>query len=270
MALTYEWEWDVFVSHNKQQKSWIRSVVQQWKDLGLRVFFDEEQIRPGDDIVKAIDHGLSASRHIVLVITPSSMASKWVAMERSAVIASDPDASERRLIPLLLEPTDLSSIGPVISRLRYVDLSSVDPTRRSENYRDLLSTLLEPRIRELPDPPMLPRPLAVPEFHYGSVVPVEYFVGREEELLRAERTIQGGQSFLLLGAHREGKTSLCRMLVHRLMSRPDNHVLPVYINVQFWPDLTLETFLEHTILSMIGDISRNIFGFKYSEPRVSS
>src|SRR4051812_25531646 len=40
--------WDVFVSHNKQQKPWVRQVVDQWRSLGLRVFFDEDSIEPGE------------------------------------------------------------------------------------------------------------------------------------------------------------------------------------------------------------------------------
>jgi hypothetical protein len=105
----------------------------------------------------------------------------------------------------------------------------------------------------------------VPRFHYGSVVPPPYFIGREKELAEAQGTIRACQSFLIVGSHRAGKTSFCKKLIHELMGSPGNRVLAAYLNLQQLVDLTVETFLEHTLLNVMGEIARQVFGCKYTD-----
>jgi hypothetical protein len=142
------YEWDVFVSHNRQQKPWVRELVLQWRSLGIRVFFDEDNILPGENIVRGIEQGLTRSRHVVLIITPTSMSSKWVAMEVATTIYTDIDANERKLIPVLLEPTD--DIRLAIRSLNMIDLT--DHTTRVDRYHFLLRSL-HVDVTPLPNPP---------------------------------------------------------------------------------------------------------------------
>ena len=85
-------KWDVFVSHNHRQKPWVRGAVCQRRDLGLRVFFDEDDIEPGEKVLHAIERGLLESRHTVLIITPAAVSSPWVALETAIAVYQDPDA----------------------------------------------------------------------------------------------------------------------------------------------------------------------------------
>ena len=41
--------WDVFLSPSSVQKPLIRAIVEQWRELDLSVFFDEDTIQPGED-----------------------------------------------------------------------------------------------------------------------------------------------------------------------------------------------------------------------------
>jgi serine/threonine protein kinase len=117
--------------------------------------------------------------------------------------------------------------------------------------------------------PTRPQParggLSVPHFHYGSVVPPPYFIDRDRELTEAQEIITAGQSFLIVGKHRIGKTSFCYKLIHQLMGSPDNQVLAAYLNLQDLLDLTIETFLEHTLLNLMGEIARQVFCCKYTD-----
>jgi TIR domain len=65
------------------------------------VFFDEDSIALGEDIVTSIERGLRLSRHILLVLSPQALSSRWVALEWATTIYRDPDAAERtlKLIP---------------------------------------------------------------------------------------------------------------------------------------------------------------------------
>ena len=149
-----EYSWDVFVSHNSRQKLWVRGMVQQWRDLGLNVFFDEDSISPGEDIVEAIERGIAASRHIVFVISPSAVKSRWVALETACGIYTDPDATNGKLIPVLLEPTPMDDLRPAVRRLRMIDLT--DTPNRTQNYHHLLRFLEVSS--PLPPPPSTSNP----------------------------------------------------------------------------------------------------------------
>jgi hypothetical protein len=107
--------------------------------------------------------------------------------------------------------------------------------------------------------------LNLPQFHYGSVVPPDYYIDREKELDEAQAIIDAGKSFLLVGDRRSGKTSFSQKLIHQLMGRRDNSVLAAYLNLQICQDLQISTFLRETIDHMIGEIARQAFRCKATE-----
>ena len=82
--------YDVFLSHNSQDKPRVRALAERLRDAGLRVWLDEWIIRPGDNIYLAITHGLEAARVQVLCLSPAALGSDWVALERSTVLFRDP------------------------------------------------------------------------------------------------------------------------------------------------------------------------------------
>jgi AAA-like domain/TIR domain len=113
----------VFLSHNNVQKDWVRRLAAHLRDEGLSVFFDEDSIELGEDIVLAIERALRASRHILLVLSPEALASQWVALELSTSLYRDPSAAARTIIPILHTDCD---IPLTIARLRYLDARSDD------------------------------------------------------------------------------------------------------------------------------------------------
>ena len=68
MPRSPDFRYDVFLSHNTGNKPQVRRLAERLKEAGLRVWFDEWVIRPGDDIYLAIEDGLEAARvHVVSV-----------------------------------------------------------------------------------------------------------------------------------------------------------------------------------------------------------
>lgn len=202
-------KWDVFVSHNQKQKLWVREAVRQWRALGLTVFFDEDSIAPGREIVGAIEEGLQKSRHVVLIITPASLASPWVTMERALSVHDDPAADRRKLIPVALEPVAPGAIRDSIKRLRWLDLT--DPGTRDVEYSRLLRSLGVRRRRLPPAPEWSQESLASSEADRSDVeraqedVPegADVFISYRREtgaetarLVRDELTERGFKAFL--------------------------------------------------------------------------
>lgn len=115
--------YDVFVSHNRLDKPWVRQFVKYLRACGLSVYFDEDSMEYGADTVTDIDKAIEGSAHVLLVISPSSLASRWVALEASVSIYADPSAQTKKIIPILLTPVPAEQITPSIRRLNRVDLS---------------------------------------------------------------------------------------------------------------------------------------------------
>src|SRR5579863_8010018 len=137
--------YDVFLSHNRRYKPWVRELAAFLRESGLTVFFDEDGIRPGEDIVDSLERALESSRYIVLIVSRSSMLSSWVGFETALSVYSDPAARERRLIPILVERLEPSEIRLSIRRLDTVDLT--DPDNREREFAIFLESMGLPRER---------------------------------------------------------------------------------------------------------------------------
>ena len=110
--------YDVFLSHNAQDKPRVLKLAERLRDAGLRVWLYEWIIRPGDDIYLAIERGLEAARVQVLCLSPEALGSEWVTLERSTVLFRDPTNAGRRFVPLLLAECKLPD---TLRRYKYVD-----------------------------------------------------------------------------------------------------------------------------------------------------
>lgn len=124
--------YDVFLSHNSQDRPRVRRIGERLRDAGLRVWFDEWVIRPGDDIHSAIERGLEAARVQVLCLSPEALGSEWVTLERNTVLFRDPINVDRRFVPLLLADCTLPD---TLRRYKYVDFRE----KSQEAFEELLA-----------------------------------------------------------------------------------------------------------------------------------
>ncbi len=111
-------KYDVFLSHSSKDKHAVRELAGRLKRDGLRVWFDEWEIRPGDMIGRKIEEGLEASRVLVLCMSRHALASEWAALESGTFRFRDPINKERRFIPLRLDNT---TIPDALRQFAYVD-----------------------------------------------------------------------------------------------------------------------------------------------------
>ncbi len=63
--MTQKFEFDVFLSHSSKDKAIVRALAARLKRDGLRVWFDEWEIRLGDSIPSMVDHGLEHSNYLI-------------------------------------------------------------------------------------------------------------------------------------------------------------------------------------------------------------
>jgi hypothetical protein len=118
-----EFEYDVFLSHSAKDKVVVRPLAERLRQDGLKVWFGEWVLKPGDNFPAKIDppslrgyggtgEGLERSRVLVLCLSPAALGSDWVGLacpteaserrrKRSPELFRDAVNAGRRFIPLL-------------------------------------------------------------------------------------------------------------------------------------------------------------------------
>jgi hypothetical protein len=214
-------QYDFFLSHNRAEKTWVAHLASALRKRGTSVFFDEDSIDIGEDIVAAISRGLSSSRYIALILSKRSVQSRWVELEWANSLYEDVNSSSSRLLPLLIEQCEIPF---VLRRLKYLDLLNISP----EQCADKLLTHLNKHRADMEameepsnTPPIIHAGMPLP---FGSPQYIERSADQEVIL-----SLDKGCSLFVYGPRRIGKTSLMR----RERARADLQGVPAaFIDLQ--------------------------------------
>ena len=102
--------YDVFLSHSAQDKAVVRPLAERLRKDGLKLWFDEWVLKPGDSIPAKIEAGLEHSRVLVLCMSAQAFRSDWAQLlthPQPSTLNPQPTRAplnqERRLIPLRLD-----------------------------------------------------------------------------------------------------------------------------------------------------------------------
>ena len=98
-----QFEYDVFLSHSAKDKAVVRPLAERLRQDGLKVWFDERVLKPGDSIPAKIEEGLEHSRVLVICMSANAFGSDWAQLEAGTFRFRDPLNQERRFIPLRLD-----------------------------------------------------------------------------------------------------------------------------------------------------------------------
>jgi len=127
-----EFKYDAFLSYSSKDREVVRAVAVRLREDGLRVWFDEWKINPGDSIPAKIEDGLEHSRVLVLCMSANAFGSDWAQLEGGTFRFRDPLNKERRFIPLRL---DDAPIKGSLAQFLYINWLSID---REQEYTKLL------------------------------------------------------------------------------------------------------------------------------------
>jgi small GTP-binding protein len=137
--------YDVFLSHSSKDKSEVRDLANRLKKDGLKVWFDEWVLKPGDSIPAKIEEGLEHSRILVLCMSANAFGSDWAQLESGTFRFRDPLNKERRFIPMRL---DYAPIKGSLAQFLYIEWY---PEKREVEYLKLLETLRPDAITVTPE-----------------------------------------------------------------------------------------------------------------------
>ncbi|HEY9902421.1 MAG TPA: DUF1883 domain-containing protein [Candidatus Sericytochromatia bacterium] len=96
----YTREYDVFISHASEDKEGIvRPLANALKNEGLRVWYDEFELKIGDSLRRKIDRGLANSRVGLVVLSQSFISKGWTNYELDGIVTRT-ITGEQILLPI--------------------------------------------------------------------------------------------------------------------------------------------------------------------------
>lgn len=122
----------VFISYARKDKKLARKIKGYLSEKGIDIWWDEEEIKPGDSIPKKIDEGVRNSQWFLQIISPESANSEWMHQELSKMLEMEKQRNRKLIIPIVTESVPLPS---EISNRAYVNLE--------EDYEDNMASLVD-------------------------------------------------------------------------------------------------------------------------------
>ncbi len=186
----------VFLSHSSKDKLFVRELAEFLRrEGGIKVWLDEGEIAPGQNIVGAIDQGLDAD-FLILILSPDSVESAWVRKEWSSALWKQTNNGTEGLLSVLYRDCQIPHL---LGTTRHFDLRTNQP----RGFREIL-TFLQTH-RPAPVQRINQLPIRTPNF-----------IGREPELAALrERLSDEGAVVPVCESPGRGKTALALEFAYR-------------------------------------------------------
>jgi small GTP-binding protein len=136
-----DFKYDVFLGHSLKDKEVVRPIAERLRADGLRVWFDEWEIKVLDTEsrrVAKLEEGLERSRSLVLCTSANMFGSEWAQLESSTFRFRDPLNYDRRFIPLRL---DEAPIKGHLAQFLFIDWLTEE---REQAYMKILEACRQP------------------------------------------------------------------------------------------------------------------------------
>ncbi len=119
---------DAFISYSHRDRNWVDAhLLPPLEQAGLRVCIDYRDFEVGVSPQENMENAVNGSRHVVLVLSASSVSSEWSGFEYLLASEEDPIAKRRKLVPLLIEKIDLPQRFRMRTYADFCDPANYEP-----------------------------------------------------------------------------------------------------------------------------------------------
>lgn len=94
---------EVFLAHSSRDKEFVQRLAIDLKSFGIPVWYDAWNMKVGESIRRKIEQAISMSGYLAVVLSPSSVESKWVNVELSAALSEELDRGNVFVLPILYQ-----------------------------------------------------------------------------------------------------------------------------------------------------------------------
>jgi hypothetical protein len=154
-------QYDIFISYSHSDRPLVQNLAEQLHHRGVRVWWDEWEIKPGDTLRERIIQGIDNAKNFLVVISETTLSSQWVKYELNSALISEIEDQDVRVVPIITGtiqftdlPTDLrAKYGLVCKDTNTINRTVEEMIRlikpHEEQRKQLIRELNEP---DLADP----------------------------------------------------------------------------------------------------------------------
>jgi hypothetical protein len=117
----------VFVSYSRADWNKVQAITHELRGFGVHPWVDFLEIRPGDQWQDTIHRALDAAAALIICLSPLALESYRIPDEIRAA-----QARGKKVIPVVVEPVEMSALPPSILEIQMLRLSDY-PVRRAAN-----------------------------------------------------------------------------------------------------------------------------------------
>jgi hypothetical protein len=92
---------DVFISHASEDKEvFVRPLAEALAARGVKVWYDEFNLKVGDSLRRSIDRGLADSRYGIVVLSTAFFSKNWPQYELDGLVTKEVNGGEKVVLPI--------------------------------------------------------------------------------------------------------------------------------------------------------------------------
>lgn len=114
-----------FISYSHKDKKFATWVAELLEKHNYSVIIQEWDFRPSDNLVSKIHEALTECKKLIIILSKSYLESKWCEAEWTAKYIEQMKSFDQRIIPIRIEPVNLSGL---LSSIIYIDIVDKDET----------------------------------------------------------------------------------------------------------------------------------------------
>jgi len=95
----------IFLSHNHDDKPFVRRLAQDLQEAGARVWLDEAEMMIGDSLIEKIRQGIDEMEYLGVILSQNSVKSEWVKREVDVAMNQEIEGKRVKVLPLVIFST---------------------------------------------------------------------------------------------------------------------------------------------------------------------
>ena len=122
----------IFLSHNSNDKPFVRKLASRLSAAGVVVWLDEVNLRIGDSLVDKIANAINNVSFVAAIISRSSIKSVWVRTELSLAMTKEINGDTKVILPVVIDDIDDCDLPAALKGKCYADFRARRSKRQFE------------------------------------------------------------------------------------------------------------------------------------------
>lgn len=132
----------VFISYSENDGDKVEKLVSQLKNNNLDVWFDQEQLYPGEELKPAIKNGIYSANIFLACLSSNyvnNFSGSWTERELKIATQNEEKQNVRKIIPVRFEKAKGNQLPDILGKRAFADLSSF--TKWEKNFNRLVDAI---------------------------------------------------------------------------------------------------------------------------------